>query len=89
MGEHDLQVVAFSFPDREMAITVSSGKPTPVSKKPIIAGQKFSPAFCSSIGGKIKLPAPKNKENSIRPVKKTCFFDTVFIVFASFFVNSL
>jgi hypothetical protein len=36
------------------------------------------------MGGKIKLPAPKNKENSIRPVKKICFFDTVFIVFPPF-----
>ena len=65
--------LSIPFPDREIAITVSSGKPTPVSKNPIIAGQKFSPAFWPSMGGKIKLPAPKNKENSIRPVKKYVF----------------
>ena len=43
--------------------------PTPETTKPKIAGQKFSPEFTPSAGGKIRLPAPKNIPNNKIPVK--------------------
>ena len=51
-----------------IAKTPISGKPTPLKQKPSIPSVKFSPASCPSTGGKIKLPAPKKKENSMRPI---------------------
>ncbi len=58
----------WSWPDKPIARTPSNGKPTPVNKKPIIAGQKLVPAACPNAGGKIKFPAPKNRAKSIRPM---------------------
>src|SRR5699024_12189572 len=34
-------------------------------RKPMIAGQKLVPELTPTIGGKIRLPAPKNIENSV------------------------
>ena len=46
----------------------SKGKPTPLKQKPKVAISRLSPACCPSTGGKIKLPAPKKKEKSIKPM---------------------
>ena len=54
-----------------MAITVSTGIKTPVRRKPIMAGVKCSPDSTPSIGGKMRLPAPKNMENNMRPTATT------------------
>ena len=61
MDEHDLQVVCIPFPDREIAITVSSGKPTPVSKINHCWPKVFT-CILAKHGRKIKLPAPKIKK---------------------------
>ena len=55
-------------PDSAMAITASTGKSDAVVRKPNSAGQKLSPASTASMGGKMRLPAPKNIENSASPV---------------------
>ena len=47
--------------------TAKNGMKTAVKMKPIMAGMKKSPASIPRNGGKIKLPAPKNKENNINP----------------------
>ena len=46
------------------------GSSTPVRMKPMMAGVKFSPDSIPSMGGKIRLPAPKNIANSISPTAK-------------------
>ena len=51
-----------------MARMPKRGRPTPLMQKPRVARDKFSPAICPKAGGKIKLPAPKKKENSIKPM---------------------
>ena len=51
-----------------IASTPKSGKPTPLRQKPSMPQEMFSPAICPKTGGKIKLPAPKKKENNIRPI---------------------
>ena len=48
----------------------NSGKPTPVVIKPRIAGKKCPPLSSPSLGGKIRLPAPKKMANSIKPTTK-------------------
>ena len=53
-----------------IAITPVKGKPTPLMQKPKIAISILSPACCPKMGGKIKLPAPKKKENSIKAIGK-------------------
>ena len=60
-------------PEYAMATTPNSGNPAPVSTKPTTAGTLISPACCPIKAGKIRLPAPKNKANNIKPVaiKKT------------------
>ena len=52
-------------------MTVTTGMSTPVSRKPVMAGVKFSPDSTPSIGGKMRFPAPKNMENSMRPTATT------------------
>ena len=49
------------------ATTVSTGKPTPVSKKPMAAVQTNSPDCNPTIGGKIIFPAPTNRAKVIKP----------------------
>ena len=46
----------------------SSGRPTPVRRKPNMAAKTCSPACCPNIAGKIRFPAPKNSANNINPV---------------------
>ena len=45
-----------------------TGRATPPMRKPIIAGVKLVPADAPMIGGKMRLPAPKNMEKSVREV---------------------
>ena len=47
------------------ATTPNSGRPTPVTNRPITAGQRWLPACCPIETGKIRFPAPKNRPNSI------------------------
>ena len=55
-------------PEVETATTVMRGMSTPVAMKPVITGMKDSPEAAPSKGGKMRLPAPKNRAKSIRPV---------------------
>ena len=48
-----------------MATTPKSGRLTAVINKPMVAGKMFFPAYCPTVGGNIRLPAPKNKPNSM------------------------
>ena len=57
-----------------MARTPKSGRPTPVIKKPIVAGIVFTPAFCPMKTGNIKFPAPKNNANSMSPIAMNALF---------------
>lgn len=57
-----------------MARTPKSGRPTPVIKKPIVAGIVFTPAFCPMKTGNIKFPAPKNNANSMSPIAINALF---------------
>ncbi|MNE50876.1 hypothetical protein D3C80_1454730 [compost metagenome] len=54
-------------PTRARATMVSSGKPTPVSRKPSAAGSRFSPAARPALGGKMMLPAPRNRAKVMKP----------------------
>ena len=55
-------------PDRAIVMIETTGRATPPIRKPIIAGAKFVPAEAPMIGGKIRLPAPKNIEKRVREV---------------------
>ena len=55
-------------PEVETATTVMRGMSTPVARKPAITGMKVLPEAAPSRGGKMRLPAPKNRAKSIRPV---------------------
>src|SRR5699024_5576026 len=59
--------------DNAIAIIAKNGNNTAVMRKPVMAGPKCSPDSNPKIGGKIKFPAPKNKENNIKPEKSTFF----------------
>ena len=48
-----------------MAAMPSRGSPTPVRQKPATAGQTAEPACWPMWTGKIRLPAPKNRPNSM------------------------
>ena len=63
----------YPFGFRVPTISVTIAIPTPETTNPKIAGQKFSPEFTPSAGGKIKLPAPKNIPNNNNPVNKPFF----------------
>ncbi|MCY1550771.1 hypothetical protein D9M68_870460 [compost metagenome] len=54
-------------PTRARATMVSSGKPTPVSRKPSAAGSRLSPAARPALGGKMMLPAPRNRAKVMKP----------------------
>ena len=58
------------------------GKPTAVIRNPAIATQVLFPADCPKNGGKIKFPAPKNNEKSIKLTNNKSFLDKFFIIFA-------
>ncbi len=61
-------------------MTPNTGNTTAVNKKPAIAVNVCSPAFCPMNGGKIKFPAQKNSENNIKLIT-TIFFLFNFISF--------
>ena len=44
-----------------------SGRPTPVSRKPSDDQPNLSPKSLPSVGGKIRLPAPKNMAKRANP----------------------
>jgi len=46
------------------------GNPPRFEKNPRIAGKKCPPLSSPSLGGKIRLPAPKKMANSIKPTTK-------------------
>ena len=48
------------------AITAKTGSATPAARKPKVAGQKLVPEETPTSGGKMRLPAPKNMEKSMR-----------------------
>ena len=50
-----------------------SGRPTPVTINPIIAGIKLLPLNWPTVGGNIKFPAPKNRANNINPINNVLF----------------
>ncbi|MOA04385.1 hypothetical protein D3C78_1239360 [compost metagenome] len=54
-------------PTRARAITVITGRPTAVIRKPIAAVQTCSPDCKPTIGGKMIFPAPTNKAKVIKP----------------------
>ena len=54
-------------PTRASATTPSSGRPTPVSKKPAEAPSRFSPAAMPTMGGKMMLPAPRKRAKVMKP----------------------
>ena len=47
------------------------GSPTALMARPRKAGQKWMPALAPRSGGKIRLPAPKNMENSVKPMSSS------------------
>ena len=57
-----------SVPDRAIVMIEMTGRATPPMRKPIMAGATFVPADAPMIGGKIRLPAPKNIENRVSEV---------------------
>ncbi len=62
-------------PIRPSTIIVKAGRPTAVTKKPLIADVNDVPASKPIAGGKIKLPAPRNSAKVIRPIaSKSCVF---------------
>ena len=51
------------------ATTPAMGRPTALTARPAKAGQRFTPACAPRCGGKIRFPAPKNMENSVKLTK--------------------
>ena len=60
----------------------NTGNNTAVIKKAAIAAAVLLPAFCPKNGGKIKFPAPKNIEKSIKLTINNCLLVN-FITFSS------
>ena len=54
------------------AATARIGKQTAVMVSPTIARTVLLPACAPRSGGKIRLPAPKNMENSMKPIVIVC-----------------
>ena len=54
------------------AATPSRGSPTPVTRKPTMAGHTLRPATCPIYTGKIRFPAPKNIPNSVPATRIFC-----------------
>lgn len=66
---------SFKFPDLDMAITPSIGRPTPVIMNPSPDLIKLLPLIVPRNGGNMTLPAPKNIENSAKEIiNKSLFF---------------
>ena len=59
-------------PTRATAMMPSTGSPMPAIRKPAVAGTASAPACRPSSGGRIRLPAPKNIENSMPPSTSSC-----------------
>ena len=55
-------------PEVDTATIVANGSRTPVTRKPIMTMGREPPDAAPSRGGKMRLPAPKKRANSIRPV---------------------
>ena len=55
-------------------IMPSTGSITAVMIKPSMAVIVTLPALCPKNGGKIKFPAPKNSENSMKLISMICLF---------------
>ena len=49
------------------AATPMMGRPMALTANPAKAGQRFAPACAPRWGGKIRFPAPKNMEKSVKP----------------------
>jgi len=62
------------FSDKEIAIIAITGNNTPVIRNPVIAGPKLLTDSNPSMGGKMRFPAPKNKEKSINPENNIFLF---------------
>ena len=62
------------------AATARIGKQTAVMVSPTIAGTVLLPACAPRSGGKIRLPAPKNMENSMKPIVIVCRNPSFFIM---------
>ena len=60
-------------------ITARTGNTTAVSNIPTIAGIVLLPASAPRSGGNIRLPAPKNMENSVNPITHLFLIDKLFI----------
>ena len=56
-------------PARATAVTPAMGRPTALTARPAKAGQRLVPACAPRCGGKIRFPAPKNMENSVKLTK--------------------
>lgn len=68
-------------PTKATAIIPSIGRPIHVVKNPSPVMAHLSPEIKPSVGGKIKLPAPKNVENKANPVINI-FFKSLLIFFS-------
>ena len=69
---------------RATTTTPSTGSTTAVARKPSMAGRVWLPAFCPRKGGKMRFPAPKNRENSIKLTSSILFllnFMSILLVF--------
>ena len=65
--------------DFATAMTPNTGKTTAVMLKNSIEEYILVPDILPTIGGKIKLPAPKKSENNIKPTIQNCFVESLFI----------
>src|SRR5690606_28759222 len=66
-------------PTRARATSVNNGKPTAVSRNPAAVGHMFTPADRPALGGKMMLPAPRNRAKVIKPRAMRLAGDSVFI----------
>ena len=72
---------------RATTTTPSTGSTTAVARKPSMATGVWLPAFCPRKGGKIRFPAPKNRENSIKLTSSILFllsFMSILLIFQKF-----
>ena len=65
-------------------MTPKNGKPIPVTKKPRFAQKISAPASCPIWTGNIRLPAPKNRPNSMEPMNRFSLNDNFFDIENSF-----
>ena len=66
------------------ATTPAMGRPMALTANPVKAGQKLEPACAPRWGGKIRFPAPKNIENSVKPRSRRCLTGSFCMGRASF-----